>query len=290
MAAATTLTTNPLLFKKLSYKPADFTDVVLVGTVPFTLVVHPSVPAHDPKGFDTYAKAKPGLLTFSTVGQGASSHPVGEMFKAATQTSLRDIPCKGAAPALTAVFSGEVGATFDGITNYLPFARSGKREILAVFSERRVSAAETVPTMVESGYPEAVAYSWFGVVASAGTPAAIVDRLNHAINASLQAPEPRVDASSGPIRSPEGYGEFMRRQAQIWEKVSAPQARAHAVRTKARATRAAASDHLGIVCVRRAAPSHSTCWVRSSSTCFASRERRSSRIAAVSAPRPALGW
>ena len=226
MAAATTLTTNPLLFKKLSYKPADFAPVALVGTVPFALVAHPSVPAKDIKEFIALAKADPGKLTFSTVGQGASSHLVGEMFKAATQTNLRDIPYKGSAPALMAVLSGEVNTTFDGITNYLPHTRSGKLKILAVFSEQRLPAADTVPTMVESGFPDAVAYSWFGVVAPAGTPAAIVNRLNQAINESLQTPELseklRTDVLAGPILSPQGYGEFMRKQAQIWEQVITP--------------------------------------------------------------------
>lgn len=118
------------------------------------------------------------------------------MFKGATQTTLRDIPYKGSAPALAAVLSGEVHATFDGITNYLPYARRGKLKILAVFSD------------------------------NAGTPTAIVNRLNQVINASLQAPELRdrlrADATSGPILSPEGYGDFMRKQAQIWEKVITP--------------------------------------------------------------------
>lgn len=165
MAAATTLTTNPLLFRKLPYKPADFAPVALVGTVPFVLAAHPSVPAKDIREFVAHARANPGLLTFSTVGQGASSHLVGEMFKGTTQTTLRDIPYKGSAPALTAVLSGEVHTTFDGITNYLPHARTGKLKLLAVFSEQRVPAADTIPTMVESGYPDAMAYSWFGIVA-----------------------------------------------------------------------------------------------------------------------------
>ena len=108
----------------------------------------------------------------------------------------------------------------------LPHARRGKLKILAVFSGNRVPAADTIPTMAESGYPDAVAYSWFGIVAPAGTPTAIVNRLNKAINSSLQAPELRdrlrTDASSGPILSPEGYGDFMRKQAQIWEKVITP--------------------------------------------------------------------
>lgn len=148
------------------------------------------------------------------------------MFKAATQTQLRDIPYKGSAAALTAVLSGEVNATFDGLTNYLPHARSGKLKLLALFSEQRVSAADTIPTLVESGYPDAVAYSWFGIVAPAGIPAAVVNRLNQAINAGLQTPELRdrlrADASSGPILSPEAYGEFMRKQAQLWGKVITP--------------------------------------------------------------------
>lgn len=226
MAATTTLTTNPLVFRKLPYKPADFTPVALVGTVPFVLAAHPSVPARDLREFVAYAKAHPDQMTFSTSGQGASSHLVGEMFKAATQTQLRDIPYKGSAAALTAVLSGEVNATFDGLTNYLPHARSGKLKLLALFSEQRVPAADTIPTLVESGYPDAVAYSWFGMVAPAGTPAAVVNRLNQAINAGLQTPELRdrlrADASSGPILSPEAYGEFMRKQAQLWEKVITP--------------------------------------------------------------------
>jgi len=226
MAAATTLTTNPLLFRKLPYQPADFTPVALVGTVPFALVAHPSVPASSLQQFVAHARANPGQLTFSTVGQGASSHLVGEMFKAAMRTALRDIPYKGSAPALTAVLSGEVHATFDGLTNYLPYARSGRLKILAVFSDERVPAADTIPTMVESGYPEAVAYSWFGIVAPAGTPAAIVNRFNQAVNASLQTPQLRerlrTDASAGPILSAAAYGDFMQRQAQVWEKVIAP--------------------------------------------------------------------
>ncbi len=226
MAAATTLTTNPLLFKNLGYSAASFSPVALVGTVPFAVVTHPSVPVNTIREFIDYAKANPGLLTFSTVGQGASSHLVGEMFKAATGTQLRDIPYKGSAPALTAVLSGEVHATFDGITNYLPNARAGKLKILAVMSEARVPAAESVPTMVETGYPDAVAYSWFGIVAPAGTPPAIVNRLNQAVNAGLQAAEVRdrlrTDVLSAPILSPEGYGDFMRKQSQIWEKVITP--------------------------------------------------------------------
>lgn len=226
MAAATTLTTNPLLFKKLSYKPVDFTPVALVGTVPFALVIHPSVPTKDLREFVADAKAHPDQMTFATVGQGSSSHLVGEMFKVTTLTQLRDIPYKGSSPALTAVLTGEVNATFDGLTNYLPHARNGKLKILAVFSDQRVPAADTIPTMVELGYPDAVAYSWFGVVAPSGTSIAVVNRLNQAINASLQSPELRerlrADALAGPILSPEAYGEFMRKQTQLWEKVITP--------------------------------------------------------------------
>lgn len=226
MAAATTLTTNPLLFPKLPYKPADFTAVALVGTVPFALVVNPSVPASSVQELVAYAKSNPGLLTFSTVGQGASSHLVGEMFKASTQTVLRDIPYKGSAPALTAVLSGEVHMTFDGITNYLPLARAGKVKILASFSDSRLASANQIPTMAEAGYPEAQAYSWFGVVAPTGTPSSVVQRLNQAFNTSLQTTELRdrlrTDGSAGPILSPEGFSDFMRKQAQLWEKVISP--------------------------------------------------------------------
>jgi tripartite-type tricarboxylate transporter receptor subunit TctC len=226
MAAATTLTTNPILFKKLSYKLSDFEPVALVGTVPFALVAHPSVPANTVQEFIAYAKANPGKLTFSTVGQGASSHLVGEMFKAATGTNLRDIPYKGSAPALTAVLSGEVDITFDGITNYLQHMRAGKLKALVMFSNKRIPVADNVPTMVEAGYPDAIAYSWFGVVAPAGTPRPVITMLNQAINSVLQTPELRdrlrADVASGDIMSAEAYGDFLRKQAEIWEKVITP--------------------------------------------------------------------
>jgi len=226
MAATTTLTTNPLLFKKLPYKRDDFTPVALVGTVPFVLAVHPAVPANTLQEFVAHARANPGLLTFSTSGRGSSSHLVGEMFKSATGVEMRDIPYKGSAAALAAVLSGEVQATFDGITNYLPLVRSGKLKILGVFSEVRLPAIEMVPTLTEAGYSQAVAYSWFGIVAPSGTPKAVVQRLNQVINTSLQTPELsdrlRADVSGGSILSPEAYGDFMLKQAQIWEKVIVP--------------------------------------------------------------------
>jgi tripartite-type tricarboxylate transporter receptor subunit TctC len=226
MSGTTTLSTNPILIKKLSYKASDFTPVALIGMVPFIAVANPSVPANNLRELVAYAKANPDKLTYSSSGTGTSSHLVGEMFEAATGTRLRDIPYKGTNPALTAVLSGEVSMTFDGVTLYIPHIQSGKLKPIALFGEQRVSAINQVPTMVEQGFKDAVALAWFGLVAPTGTPQEAIDRMNDAVRKALSEPELAAklrdfNAYIEP-RSPAAFGELIKRESMIWGRVLTP--------------------------------------------------------------------
>jgi tripartite-type tricarboxylate transporter receptor subunit TctC len=226
MAAATTLSTNPLLFKKLSYSASDFTPVALVGTVPFIAVTHPTALPGNLKDLIAYAKANPGKVTYSTSGQGSSSHLVGKMFEAATGVTLTDVPYKGSSPAFQAVLSGEVAMTFDGVTLYTQHIQSGRLKAVAVFGESRLPMFDKVPTMVEQGYRDAVARSWFGIVAPAATPRDVVGRVNEAVRKALTEPDVVARLRDFDVyvepRSPEAFGEFMQRESALWSRFIEP--------------------------------------------------------------------
>lgn len=226
MPGTTTLTTNPLLVKKLPYKASDFAPVALVGVVPYIAVAHPSVPANNLQELVAYARANPGKLTYSTSGQGTSSHLVGAMFASATGAKLTDVPYKGSAPALMAVLGGEVAMTFDGVTLYIPHLNSGRLKAIALTGERRLPALDKVPTLMESGYKDAVATAWFGIAAPAGTPNAVVQRLNEAIQRAMAEPDVvaklrEFNAYVEP-RSAEAFADLLRREAALWSRIVAP--------------------------------------------------------------------
>ncbi|MBN9410028.1 MAG: tripartite tricarboxylate transporter substrate binding protein [Burkholderiales bacterium] len=226
MSGTTTLSTNPILLKKLPYKTSDFTPVALIGMVPFIAVAHPSVPANNLKELVAYAQANPDKLTYSSSGTGTSSHLVGEMFESVTGTKLRDIPYKGTSPALTAVLSGEVSMTFDGVTLYIPHIQAGRLKPIALFGEQRVTGIEQVQTMVEQGYKDAIALAWFGLVAPAGTPREAVERVNDAVRKALSEPElvaklREFNAYVEP-RSASAFGELIQRESALWGRVLTP--------------------------------------------------------------------
>lgn len=226
MTGTTTLTTNPLLMKKLPYKVADFTPVALVGMVPFIAVAHPSVPANNLQELVAYAKANPDKLTYSTSAQGTSSHLVGAMFAAATGTKLRDVPYKGSGPALNAVLSGEVSMTFDGVTLYIPYVNTGKLKAIALTGDHRLPALDKLPTLAESGYKDAVATALFGIVAPAGTPRPVIHQVNAAVQRAMADPEvvARLRDFNAYVepRSAEAYGELLQREAELWGRIIAP--------------------------------------------------------------------
>jgi tripartite-type tricarboxylate transporter receptor subunit TctC len=226
MSGTTTYTTNPILKKSLPYKTSDFVPVALVGRVPFVAVAHPSIPANNLKELVAYAKANPGKITFSTSGQGTSSHLVSAMFQSVTGTTMRDIPYKGSNPALLAVLSNEVVMTFDGVTNYVPHLQAGKLKGIALFGESRLPILSDLPTMVEEGYGDAVAMAWFGILAPSGTPRAVIERINSAVSKALLEPDvkKRLQESNAYVepRSPEGYSELLKRESEVWSRIIEP--------------------------------------------------------------------
>lgn len=226
MAVTTTLSTNPLLFKKLSYKPGDFTPVALTGLTPFVLMAHPSVPANTVKELVALEKAKPGSLNVATLGNGSSTHLVAAMFGGVTGAKLQDVPYKGAGPALNDLLAGHVHLYFDAISTSLPHIKSGQLKPIALTAEQRSPMAPQVPTFAELGYPEMVAYSWYGLLAPTGTPPAIVATLNKAVNDALQSPDVKsrlaAEGATAPILSPSQFGQLIEAHTKTWAKVVAP--------------------------------------------------------------------
>ena len=226
MAVTTTLSTNPLLFKKLSYKRSDFTPVALTGLTPFVLLAHPSVSASNVKELVALMKAKPNALNIATLGPGASTQLVAEMFNAVTGVRLTAVPYKGAGPALNDLVAGHVQLYFDGIATGAPHVKSGQLKGIGLTGETRSPAAPALPTFPELGYPDMIAYSWYGLLAPAGTPAAVIEVLNKAVNEALQMPDVRArvaaDGAQAPIMSPKQFGELIDSHTRTWAKIIAP--------------------------------------------------------------------
>ena len=183
---------NPSVYKSLPYDPVKgFAPVAMVAVIPIVIVVNPSLPALDAKQLIQLAKRKPGELNFASSGLGSVNHLAGELFKSMAGVDLVHIPYKGSAPALTDLLSGNVTVMFDLLPSSLPYIQAGKLRALAVTSARRSTLLPDVPTLAESGLTGYEVNSWFGVLAPAGTPVAIVNKLNAALGDILRAPDVR---------------------------------------------------------------------------------------------------
>jgi tripartite-type tricarboxylate transporter receptor subunit TctC len=202
----------------------DFQPVSLVGRVPFMLVVHPSVAAGSVKDLVALAKAKPGALNFASFGNGTSNHLVGEAFRAATGTNIVHVPYKGSAPALADLLGGQVQMTFDAIPVVVPQVKAGKLKALAVAAPKRSKLAADVPTMDEAGLPGFAGGTWWGVLAPARTPHAVVERLSGEIGKIVRAPEVTKDfADRGfePVgNTPAEFRQFVESESKRWLKVA----------------------------------------------------------------------
>jgi len=218
--SVTGLAINVSAYKNLPYDPVkDFAPIALCFTTPLYLVVHPSIPANSVKELIALAKSRPGKLTFGSGGNGSSNHLAGELFKALAGVDMQHVPYKSANPAMTDVIAGHVDMIFGsgGLTE----ARAGKVRALAVTSARRSAAAPDLPTVQEAGLPGYDATLWFGMLAPAGTPAAIVRRLSSDISKVLGRPEIRERFNTGDVtpRTPEEFAAFIRREIPKWRKV-----------------------------------------------------------------------
>jgi tripartite-type tricarboxylate transporter receptor subunit TctC len=186
-----TLAVTPSLYPKLPYDPIKaFQAVAWVARVPNVLVVHPSVPVKTMKELVAYAKANPGKINYGSGGNGSAAHIATEYLKLQTGTQMQHVPYKGTAPAVTDLVAGQIQLMFTGVPAVISQVKAGQLRALAVSSPRRVKAVPDLPTVAEAlGIKDFEADQWYGIVAPAGTPAALVARLNKQINDLLASPE-----------------------------------------------------------------------------------------------------
>lgn len=218
------LAINPSLYKKLPYNALkDFTAVSQVTDTPFMFVTHPSLPVRNVKEFVALARARPGQLNYGSAGNGSGGHLFTAMFGSMAGVNLAHVPYRGASYATTSVLSGETIFMFDNIVTTLPLAKAGKLHALAVTTAKRSRVAEDIPTLAQAGVPGYDANAWFGVFAPAGTPDAVIARLQSEISKIVKIPEIRdrfLALGAEPVGStPEQFAAFYRAEVLKWAKV-----------------------------------------------------------------------
>jgi tripartite-type tricarboxylate transporter receptor subunit TctC len=220
LMGATSFVLSSSLYQNLDYDPLkSFTPVAMLAHSPQLLVIAPSVPATTVQEFIAHAKANPGKLNFG-FGLGTLPQILGESFKAVTATDIASIPYKGGATAITDMLGGRIEMNFGTIATLLPLIRQDKIRALAVTTQKRAKDLPDVPTMIESGLPQLALIFSAGLLAPAGTPPKIVERLNAEINEAMKTPE--LAASMGKlgfeptIWSPQAYAAFLAEEAVRW--------------------------------------------------------------------------
>jgi tripartite-type tricarboxylate transporter receptor subunit TctC len=218
------LAISPSVLPTLPFDPVkDFAPVVMVAYSPHLLVVHPSVAAKDAKELVVLAKAKPDSFNFAVSGIGGANHLAGIDFAQRAGIKWAYIPYKGGSQALTDMVGGQANVMFNGMLATYPFVKEGKLKVLAISSAKRFAAAPEIPTVAESGMPGFETGSWQGIVAPAGTPPEVVNRLHATVTAILATPEmkDRLDKAGAEVRpmSPAQFGAFIRDERDRWAKV-----------------------------------------------------------------------
>ena len=222
MATSTTLAINASLYKSLPYDPVkDFAPISLAIQHPFVLLVDPKLPAHNVKELVALAKAKPGQLAYASGGSGSFPHLAMAMFQAMTGIDVIHVPYKGSAPALTDLMGGQVAMIFDNTA--LNYVKSGKIRALAVTTKDRLSVMPDVPTLQEAGVAGYELAAWQGVIAPAGTPRPVVDRLNAEIVKLLHEPDvvKRLTGDGGQIitSTPDQFAAYIKSEIGRFAKV-----------------------------------------------------------------------
>jgi len=215
---------NPAMYPKLPYDTArDFVPISLLLSGPSLVVAHPSLPAKNARELIALAKAKPGTLTFASAGHGTPPHMAGELFRALAGIDLVHIPYKGNGPAYTDLMAGQVSLMFPNIATSLPYVRSGRMRALGVGSKTRSAIAPEIPTINESGLPGYEMSSWFGLLAPAGTPVAIVARLQQEIARIFKHPDVREKLLAQGVEpvggTPQEFTAFLHNETTQWAKV-----------------------------------------------------------------------
>ena len=215
---------NVSLYPKMPYDAVkDFSPVSLVAGVPNVLVAAPNYPINSVKDLIDAAKKSPDAVTFASSGNGTSIHLSGELFKQLAGVQMTHVPYKGSSAALPDVMSGQVNVMFDNAPSVMPQIRGGKLKAIAVTSGKRSPALPNVPTIAESGVAGFEASSWFGVLAPAGTPKEIVDKLSQAIAKALQTAEMKdrlaAQGADAVGNTPEQFAAHIKAEIDKWAKV-----------------------------------------------------------------------
>jgi tripartite-type tricarboxylate transporter receptor subunit TctC len=214
------LAINQWLYKKLAYDPAAFEPIAMMSRIPNVLVVRKDFPAATVQELVAYAKAHPGALSFGSQGVGTASHLTGVMFMQLTGIRMVHVPYKGTAPVLTDIIAGHIDLTFIQVSSAFAMHDAGKARILAAASDQRLEFLPDVPTLGELGLPISTD-TWNALSATPRTPAAIVAKLNHAVNAALKEPDVRarlrdlktiIGGDGGPAEA----AKFVAAQRQQW--------------------------------------------------------------------------
>ncbi|MEA2941653.1 MAG: hypothetical protein QOD09_2182 [Bradyrhizobium sp.] len=215
---------NASLNPKLPYDTLkDFSYVSLMSVAPLIMIAHPSLPANNVQELIALAKAKPGELNFASSGVGAAAHLTMEMFKSRAGIDMQHIPYKGTAGALQDVIGGRINVMFDVVGPLMPQVRSGLAKSIVVTAKERIPAASDVPTMAEQGVPDFVSGTWAGIIAPAGTPKEIVDRISAEAKKALADPalkDKLVEQGIVAVGStPEEFRSFVAEEIARWGKV-----------------------------------------------------------------------
>ncbi|WP_419185622.1 Bug family tripartite tricarboxylate transporter substrate binding protein [Comamonas testosteroni] len=224
MGQTSNLAINPTLYPKLPYKPlTDLAPVALVSSSPIVMVASVTSPFKSFGDVVAAAKKAPDSLTLGYSGNGTVAHLAGEMAENAAGIQLRHVPYKGAAQALTDVMSGQVTLYMSSIPTLLGHVRNGKVRPIVVTSAKRSNQLPDTPTLAEAGYKEFDAISWFGILAPAGTPPAIVQKINQAVNQALKQPDvaEKLRSEGGEVLggSPEQFAQLLRTELPRWGQI-----------------------------------------------------------------------
>jgi tripartite-type tricarboxylate transporter receptor subunit TctC len=217
-------TINASLYDKLSYDPlTDFEPIGLIAKIPNILVVNEKLPIKSVADYVQFAKDSPNGITFASSGSGSSIHLSGEMFKMTSKLNMLHVPYRGSAPAINDLLGGQVQSMFDNTPSALPHVKGGKLRAIAITSAQRSNLLPDVPTLAESGFPGFDVQSWFGLSAPAGTPRAVVDRLNAELGKVLASPDVRerlVNLAATPSHgTPEQFRSFTAAEVKRWQEV-----------------------------------------------------------------------
>ena len=218
------MTIHPSLYPRLPYDPLkDFAPVTVLGIVTSVMVTTPSLPVASVRDLVAMAKKRPGQLNFTSSGAGSSTHLTGELLKQRAGIAMTHINYKGSGPALTDVMAGFVEIMFENLPSALPFINANKLKVLAVTGKDRSPVLKSVPTLAESGFPGFDMVSWQALVAPAGTPRAVVDRLNAEVAKVLKTPEMKEKmtglGTDIVANSPEQFAQYLREETAKWSKI-----------------------------------------------------------------------